>query len=67
MKLNPCACGAKPRFRSSQVAEDSVDSWIECSCGRRTEAVEDAYADYGTAAWLWNSGCTALASKGGGA
>ncbi len=55
-KLNRCACGAEPKMRAVQVAEDAVETWVDCMCGRETERIEDAYADRPTAAWIWNKG-----------
>lgn len=57
MALRACICGGKPRCRSVQVAEDAVDTWVECgSCNRKTDYIEDAYSDRATAEWQWNRG-----------
>jgi len=56
-KLNECVCGGTAKFRSSQIAEDYVNSWVECSsCGLMTDACEDNFADKETPAALWNAG-----------
>lgn len=60
LRLNPCTCGSKARMRVARVAEDAEECWAECvGCGAKTEAIEDAYADYATAAWQWNRGVRA--------
>lgn len=52
-----CDCGGQPSGMSAQVAEDAVEAWIECGfCGAKTGSVEDAYADWATAAMFWNRG-----------
>lgn len=57
MKLKTCTCGGKAKTHCERVAEDSEACWVECeSCGRKTEATEDAYCDFDTAEWLWNEG-----------
>lgn len=57
MTLRPCECGGTPKTRTRQVAEDAVETWVECiRCDRRTDEIEDAYADHATAAWQWNKG-----------
>jgi hypothetical protein len=49
-------CGRAPSPRSAQVAEDAVETWFECRvCGKQSEHVEGAYADYATAQHVWNS------------
>jgi hypothetical protein len=55
--LKRCACGQAPKVETARVAEDAVETWVECGgCGARTEAREDAYADYDSAAADWNAG-----------
>lgn len=58
MTLRPCECGGTLKTRTQQVAEDAVETWVECTrCARRTEEIEDAYAaDHATAEWQWNKG-----------
>ena len=56
MSLRLCDCGAKPKYHAPQIAEDAVESWVECGkCGARTEEIEDAYGDYDTSAYNWNN------------
>ena len=57
MSLRQCECGAPAKTHASRVAEDAVVCWVECTrCARRTEEIEDAYADYATAEWQWSRG-----------
>ncbi len=61
IRLKPCACGAEgprgPGVMYARVAEDAEETWVECpACGRATEPLEDAYADYAGAADDWNRG-----------
>lgn len=61
MNLKPCpTCNSTARLHSQQVAEDAVACWAECDrCDAKTEEVEDAYADWATAASLWEAGALA--------
>lgn len=60
IRLKPCACGGEPGIFTARVAEDAEECWAECGgCGAKTEPTEDAYADYDTAEYLWNSGVRA--------
>ena len=54
--LKRCACGQAPKLEVVRVAEDAMETWVQCKCGARTQEIEDAYADYDTAAWQWNRG-----------
>ena len=57
VQMRPCECGGAPKVRTAQVAEDVVETWVECRrCDRRTEEIEDFRADYATAEWQWNRG-----------
>lgn len=55
-QLKRCACSKMPRVRTARVAEDAIETWVECACGARTEEIEDAYSDAPTAIWQWNKG-----------
>lgn len=56
-ELKKCQCGGTPKFRCERAGEDAEDCWVECpKCGRRTEYLEDAYADFASAALDWNTG-----------
>jgi septal ring factor EnvC (AmiA/AmiB activator) len=54
--LLPCPfCGGTPKPRSSQVAEDVTETWVECAnCQVQTDRIEGAYSDHPTAAQFWN-------------
>jgi len=55
--LKRCPCGGSPKFYAVQVAEDAVESWVECPrCNAATDRIEDAYSDRPTAEWQWNRG-----------
>ncbi len=55
--LNRCSCGGAPTVRNAQVAEDCVETWVECaSCGKHSDYIEDAYSDPDTAVMCWNAG-----------
>jgi hypothetical protein len=56
--LGPCACGKGwPMVRNCQVAEDCVETWVECaSCGTHTDYIEGAYSDPYQAIDCWNKG-----------
>lgn len=57
MTLRACECGGVAEIRTEKVAEDTVETWAECTrCKARTEEIEDAYPDPLTAAWHWNRG-----------
>lgn len=57
IRLHPCDCDGAPRVRTDRVAEDAIETWVECgSCGARTEEIEDAYSDAPTAAANRNAG-----------
>lgn len=56
VKLTACSCGGKGRVVAQRVAEDLMETWVQCqSCGWCAGEVEDAYSDPGTAAWNWNA------------
>lgn len=58
--LNKCKCGGNPKLMCARVAEDAEECWATCQkCGAETDRCEDAYCDFDTAAWLWNSGLAA--------
>jgi hypothetical protein len=55
-QLRKCKCGGAPVVRNSQVAEDCVETWAECSsCGRHTDYMEGAYSEPEMAVWAWNA------------
>ena len=55
--LRQCECGGRAKVHAVQVAEDAMETWVACTrCDRRTEEIEDAYADHATAEWQWNRG-----------
>ena len=58
VRLKACPCGSTDlKCDNMQVAEDAVETWIECNaCGRTSEEVEDAYSDPQGAADQWNRG-----------
>ncbi|KFG90749.1 hypothetical protein BV98_001461 [Sphingobium herbicidovorans NBRC 16415] len=57
VKLNRCRCGRMPGVRTCRVAEDAIETWVECAgCRARSPKIEDAYADPESAAAQWNSG-----------
>ena len=57
IKLNRCRCGRMPGVRTLRVAEDAIETWVQCpGCGARTPEIEDAYPDPNTAAAQWNAG-----------
>lgn len=57
MQMRLCECGGLPKVHTERVAEDLVETWVQCSrCPRRTEEIEDFRADYATAEWQWNRG-----------
>jgi hypothetical protein len=46
-----------PGFRTCRVAEDAIETWVQCpGCDARTPVIEDAYSDCPTAAAQWNAG-----------
>jgi uncharacterized C2H2 Zn-finger protein len=46
-----------PGVRTYRVAEDAVETWVQCpGCDARTPVIEDAYSDHATAAAQWNAG-----------
>lgn len=50
-----CKCGRMPAVRSARVAEDAVETWVQCpGCGAVGERTEDAVRDDATAIDLWN-------------
>ncbi|WP_152664048.1 hypothetical protein [Sphingomonas sp. SRS2] len=50
-----CRCGRMPSVRALRVAEDAVETRVQCpGCGAVGEEVEDAYRDDATAIDLWN-------------
>jgi Lar family restriction alleviation protein len=55
-ELKPCPfCGGKAVMHDQQVAEDCVETWVECDdCGVRTDPVEGAYSERPAAAYSWN-------------
>jgi len=56
VSLNRCRCGRMPGIRTARVAEDAVETWVQCpGCGATGERIEDAYSDPGTAADDWNT------------
>jgi hypothetical protein len=56
-EIEKCSCGGSPVVRMARGGEDTMETWVECPhCGTHTDYVEDAYADKGTAIWLWNDG-----------
>ena len=56
-QMRLCECGGLPKVHTERVAEDLIETWVQCNrCPRRTEEIEDAYPDYGTAEWQWNRG-----------
>jgi Lar family restriction alleviation protein len=54
--LKPCPfCGGKPVMRDQQVAEDCVETWVECDdCEASTARIEGAYSERPAAAAYWN-------------
>jgi hypothetical protein len=58
INLRTCPCGGRRlRIRNEQVAEDCVETWVECAdCQRTSERVEYPYADAEGAACSWNAG-----------
>lgn len=58
--LSKCRCGGQPKYECVRVAEDAEECWVVCpKCGAETDKCEDAYCDFATAGWLWNSGLAA--------
>jgi hypothetical protein len=53
---SPCFCGSENvGVEYARVAEDSVETWVECAdCGAVGERTEDAFADDCAAVDLWN-------------
>lgn len=51
-----CKCGRMPAVRSARVAEDAVETWVQCpGCGAVGERIEDAFRDDATAIANWNA------------
>lgn len=47
--------GKVAAFKTERVAEDAVETWVECcKCGASTGRVEGYKAEYEVAADLWN-------------
>jgi len=45
-----------PGLRSARVAEDAVETWVQCpGCGATGERIEDAERDDTAAAAAWNT------------
>ncbi|MFW2829892.1 hypothetical protein [Sphingomonas sp. ID0503] len=56
MKPTRCACGRVPGVRCARVAEDIVETWVQCpGCAATGDRIEDAYRDDATAIADWNS------------
>lgn len=58
--LKPCPfCGGRASFKSTQVGEDAVASWIACdNCFATTDQTEDAYSSPDIVAGWWNTRVT---------
>ena len=50
----PACNGEQLKLKANKVAEDAVETWVECACGARGECVEDAYSDPEGAIAQWN-------------
>lgn len=64
-QLKPCPfCGSEAEMVSSQVAEDTTETWAYCkSCGARTEGFEAAYSEHEGVASDWNNRPTEKAAR----
>ena len=50
-----CACGRMPAVRAIRVAEDAIETKVQCpGCGAVGDEVEDAMRDDATAIGIWN-------------
>lgn len=48
-------CGGEDlKLKANQVAEDAVETWVQCACGATGEGVEDAFSDPAGAVAQWN-------------
>lgn len=55
--LNRCRCGRMPAVRTRRVAEDAIETWVECAGCRATgPEIEDAYRADADAIDQWNAG-----------